>query len=155
MVTNQELIAGNLHMLSIEEIEPAKTYRCRLCKSTWQYRALPNWWRCPTPACTDWMQTAGPAVTAAVRQLSARRPTAVEGSPATRATGRGGRPRRPTIPLKRIREVFEQMQNKQGHYPTDVDLARTLEVEPRTIQNYRAKGYLPLRPRDEQARPRK
>ena len=155
MTTDLKLIAENLHRLGIDELEPAGRYRCRRCSTTWQYRPLPNWWRCPTPACTDWMKTGGPGVDAAMRQLSGRRPTALEGAPATPTSGRGGRPRRPSIAVEHLSEVFEKMRAEQGRYPADADLADQLEVSPRTVQNYRTRGYLPPRPLDEQAGPRK
>lgn len=155
MTADSELIAENLHMLGIEELEPAGRYHCRRCDSTWQYRPLPNWWHCPTPLCTDWMQTGGPRVQAAMRQLSGRRPIAIEGARAKHAPIRGGRPRRPSIAVEHLREVFEKMQAEQGRYPADADLAHELELSRRTIQNYRAKGYLPERPLDERAHPRK
>ena len=151
MTTDSELIARNLHMLSIEEVEPAVRYRCRLCGSEWQYRNTSLWWKCPTPGCTDWMAAAGPAVTAACRQLSGRRPVAIPGIPAAkRPANRGGRPRRPQIAPEEIERVFATLQAAEGRYPADRDLADALEVHERTILNYRKKGYLPPRSLDEQ-----
>lgn len=155
MTTDPELIAENLHKLGIDELEPARRYHCRVCDTTWQYRPLPYWWRCPTPGCTDWMARGGPGVESAMRQLSGRRPAPVARPAGKPAAGRSGRPQRPTVAPERIREVFNRLQDERGHYPTDADLAEALQVEPRTVQNYRTRGYLPPRPIDEQARPRK
>ncbi|MFA7249825.1 MAG: hypothetical protein WC273_09375 [Dehalococcoidia bacterium] len=153
MVSDQDVIAANLHMLSIDEVEAGVRYRCRACGTVWRYRPLPGWWRCPTPTCPDWMQSAGPAVAAAMRQLSVRRPAVPEHP--TRPRSAAGRPRRPSISPDHIREVFDELFAEQGRYPADKDLADALGKSERTVQTYRKRGYLRQRPENEAPRPAK